>query len=92
MWREGAPSPRPRKVRQKKFVIDGEAVILGVDSVCDFNALHAEGRVALAAPVPALVFQMPFAGLRQACRFVFVAERYPPSAWKMTHQRSFLSH
>ena len=37
-------------------------------------------------------FPMPFAGLRQACRFVFVAERYPPSRWKMTHQRSFLSH
>jgi ATP-dependent DNA ligase len=30
-----------RKVRQKKFVLDGEAVILGVDGVSDFNALHS---------------------------------------------------
>jgi ATP-dependent DNA ligase len=29
-----------RKVRQKRFVIDGEAVILGADGVSDFNALH----------------------------------------------------
>jgi ATP-dependent DNA ligase len=30
-----------RKVRQKRFVLDGEAVVLGVDSVSDFNALHS---------------------------------------------------
>jgi bifunctional non-homologous end joining protein LigD len=30
-----------RKVRQKRFVIDGEAVILGVDGVSDFDALHS---------------------------------------------------
>jgi bifunctional non-homologous end joining protein LigD len=29
------------KNRQKHFVIDGEAVILGVDSYSDFNALHS---------------------------------------------------
>jgi ATP-dependent DNA ligase len=29
-----------RQVRQKQFVLDGEAVILGVDGVADFNALH----------------------------------------------------
>jgi bifunctional non-homologous end joining protein LigD len=29
------------KNRQKHFVIDGEAVILGVDGVPDFNALHS---------------------------------------------------
>jgi ATP-dependent DNA ligase len=29
------------KNRQKQFVIDGEAVILGVDGVGDFNALHS---------------------------------------------------
>jgi bifunctional non-homologous end joining protein LigD len=28
------------KNRQKHFVIDGEAVVLGVDGVADFNALH----------------------------------------------------
>jgi len=29
------------KNRQKHFVIDGEAVILGIDGVADFNALHS---------------------------------------------------
>ena len=28
------------KNRVKQFVIDGEAVVLGVDGVADFNALH----------------------------------------------------
>ena len=27
--------------RQKRFVIDGEAVVLGVDGISDFNALHS---------------------------------------------------
>jgi ATP-dependent DNA ligase len=30
-----------RKNRQKRFVIDGEAVVLGVDGIADFNALHS---------------------------------------------------
>jgi bifunctional non-homologous end joining protein LigD len=29
------------KNRSKRFVIDGEAVVLGVDGVADFNALHS---------------------------------------------------
>ncbi|MDD1523040.1 DNA ligase [Bradyrhizobium sp. WBAH42] len=29
------------KNREKQFVIDGEAVILGVDGISDFNALHS---------------------------------------------------
>src|SRR5499427_7723785 len=29
-----------RKNRSKRFVIDGEAVILGLDGISDFNALH----------------------------------------------------
>jgi len=29
------------KNRQKQFVIDGEAVVLGVDGISDFNALHS---------------------------------------------------
>jgi hypothetical protein len=29
------------KNRQKQFVIDGEVVILGVDGIFDFNALHS---------------------------------------------------
>jgi bifunctional non-homologous end joining protein LigD len=28
-------------IRQKRFALDGEAVILGVDGIADFNALHA---------------------------------------------------
>lgn len=30
-----------RKVRQTQFVLDGEAVVLGVDGISDFNALHS---------------------------------------------------
>ncbi|MGY3234085.1 bifunctional non-homologous end joining protein LigD [Bradyrhizobium sp. USDA 4448] len=30
-----------RRVRQKQFVLDGEAVVLGVDGISDFNALHS---------------------------------------------------
>lgn len=30
-----------RKIRQDHFVIDGEAVVLGVDGVSDFDALHS---------------------------------------------------
>jgi ATP-dependent DNA ligase len=29
------------KNRQKHFVLDGEAVVLGIDGVPDFNALHS---------------------------------------------------
>jgi hypothetical protein len=32
---------RARKIRRTHFVIDGEAVVLGVDGVSDFNALHS---------------------------------------------------
>jgi bifunctional non-homologous end joining protein LigD len=27
--------------RRKQFVVDGEAVVLGVDGIADFNALHS---------------------------------------------------
>jgi hypothetical protein len=30
------------KIRQRQFVIDGEAVVLGVDGISDFNALHSQ--------------------------------------------------
>ncbi|WP_349253791.1 DNA ligase [Bradyrhizobium sp. CB82] len=30
-----------RKVRQKQFELDGEAVVLGIDGISDFNALHS---------------------------------------------------
>ena len=33
------------KNRHQQFVIDGEAVVLGVDGVADFNALHSRRRV-----------------------------------------------
>jgi bifunctional non-homologous end joining protein LigD len=29
------------KIRQKQFVLDGEAVVLGVDGISDFHALHS---------------------------------------------------
>jgi hypothetical protein len=32
---------RQRKNRQTSFVIDGEAVLLGVDGISDFNGLHS---------------------------------------------------
>jgi ATP-dependent DNA ligase len=41
-----------RKNRHRQFVIDGEAVVLGVDGVSDFNALHSrkhDGEVQLYA-------------------------------------------
>jgi bifunctional non-homologous end joining protein LigD len=40
------------KNRQKRFVIDGEAVVLGIDGISDFNALHSgkhNGEVQLCA-------------------------------------------
>ena len=30
-----------RKLRQTRFVIDSEAVVLGVDGIADFDALHS---------------------------------------------------
>src|SRR5215470_1333911 len=30
-----------RKIRQARFILDGEAVVLGVDGISDFNALHS---------------------------------------------------
>jgi bifunctional non-homologous end joining protein LigD len=29
------------KIRQRRFVLDGEAVVLGLDGISDFNALHS---------------------------------------------------
>lgn len=42
-WASRYPSivEAARKVRQKQFVLDGEAVVLGVDGISDFNALHS---------------------------------------------------
>jgi bifunctional non-homologous end joining protein LigD len=36
------PPRRRSRTAAKQFVIDGEAVILGVDGVSDFDALHLE--------------------------------------------------
>ena len=33
-----------RKIRKTQFIIDGEAVVLGVDGISDFNALHSRQR------------------------------------------------
>src|SRR6516165_7414357 len=42
-WTDRYPSivEASLKNRQKRFVIDGEAVILGVDGISDFDALHS---------------------------------------------------
>ena len=37
------------KNRHKQFVVDGEAVILGVDGIADFNALHSRQLLASSA-------------------------------------------
>jgi len=33
-----------RKIRRKQFILDGEAVVLGLDGISDFNALHSRKR------------------------------------------------
>ena len=38
-----------RKIRQTRFVLDGEAVILGVDGIADFNARLHDHEVQLCA-------------------------------------------
>src|SRR3954463_8348651 len=40
-WMSRPPFEAALKNRQKHFVIDGEAVLLGVDGVSDFNRLHS---------------------------------------------------
>jgi ATP-dependent DNA ligase len=30
-----------RKIRKSRFILDDEAVVLGVDGISDFNALHS---------------------------------------------------
>jgi hypothetical protein len=37
----GCQPPQCRCACQKRFAIDGEPVILGVDSISDFDALHS---------------------------------------------------
>ena len=43
-----------RKNQIKRFIIDGEAVVLGVDGVADFNALHSRKTRHDSASWPAL--------------------------------------
>jgi ATP-dependent DNA ligase len=40
------------KNRQKHFVIDGEAVVLGVDGISDFNALHSASTITKSSYTP----------------------------------------
>ena len=40
-WRASTSAQSALKNRIKQFVIDGEAVVLGVDGISDFNALHS---------------------------------------------------
>ena len=41
-----------RKNRKKQFVIDGEAVVLGVGGVPDFNALHSRNTTKRCSSMP----------------------------------------
>jgi hypothetical protein len=45
------------KNRLKQFVIDGEAVILGVDGMSDFNALHSRKQTKKSNSVPSTCWQ-----------------------------------
>ena len=67
-WTKRYITEAVRKVRQKRFVLNGEAVILGVDGVSDFNALHVEGRITSAAFWWPLLRQYPLSFFK--CRFL----------------------
>ena len=41
-----------RKVRVKQFVIDGEAVVLGVDGISDFNGLTPASATRRSSSIP----------------------------------------
>ena len=70
-----------RKVRQTRFVIDGEAVVLGVDVIADFDALHSrkhDDEVQLYAfDILALVMVKICAACRCPC-----ARPTSPSYWR----------
>lgn len=42
---ERSLSATARNIRQTRFVLDGDFVLLGVDDVSDFNALHSRKRL-----------------------------------------------
>jgi ATP-dependent DNA ligase len=55
-WADPYPSivEATLKNRHKQFVIDGEAVVLGVDGVADFNALHSRKQMTKCSCILAL--------------------------------------
>ncbi|WP_333968632.1 ATP-dependent DNA ligase [Bradyrhizobium sp. CCBAU 45384] len=65
-WNVGAA----RKMRQKRFVLDGEAVVLGVDGISDFNAMHSRKHD---HEVQFCAFDILAEGARQFCRQAGVA-------------------
>ncbi|WP_367401039.1 hypothetical protein [Bradyrhizobium sp. WYCCWR 12677] len=66
-----------RKMRQKRFVLDGEAVVLGVDGISDFDALHSRKHD---HEVQFCAFDILAESARQFCRQAGVAhgDRRPP--------------
>jgi len=44
-----------RKIRQKQFILDGEAVVLGVDGISDFNALHSRRATMMSSSTPSIL-------------------------------------
>ena len=51
-----------------QFVIDGEAVVLGVDGVADFNALHPASKTARSSSVPSTCWRWT-ARMSGICRY-----------------------
>jgi len=56
------------KNRQEHFVIDGEAVVLGVDGVPDFNALHSRKTMRKCSSTPSM-FSRSMEGISETCRW-----------------------
>jgi bifunctional non-homologous end joining protein LigD len=53
------------KNRHKHFVIDGEAVVLGVDGVADFNALHGRKYDTRCSSMPSTFWRLDGDDLRR---------------------------
>jgi hypothetical protein len=57
-----------RKIRQKRFVLDGEAVILGVEGISDFNALHSRCMTMRSSSAPS-ISSLKAAMICASCRY-----------------------
>ena len=46
------------KIRKSQFIIDGEAVVLGVDGISDFNALHSRKHDTRSSSTPSTAWRI----------------------------------